>query len=256
MVRGVITLSVQIGIDVVSDILILFIPVYLIWRIQVQRAQKIALTFTLCLTIILIAITLVRASGLRSQGSLDITWEAYWQFLSTEVGLIIASAAAFRTLFVAQAAKQHPSGNRGQWYSYSKKLFQQSLRPWTWRVTKSTGHSSKDSNRHGSDRDDEFKNLPDIPHGTMTGIRTFINGRGRTSTMSILKIMKSRVVEEDEERLPPRADHNPREITVQHDICAHYEEDMSKSQSPGNNRFTQSTKGFEFRHDLVESCTV
>lgn len=186
-------------------------------------AQKIALTFTLCLTIVLIAITLTRASGLRIMGALDITWEVYWQFLSTEVGVIIASFAAFRALFVAQAGNQHPSGSRGQWYSYSKKLLKKSLSPWTWHVVKSFRHSSKDSNRHGSGHGDEFKELPDIPRGTMTGIRTFINGRGRTA-MGISKIMKSRALEEDEEMLPPRTDHNTREITVQHDIFAHYDE--------------------------------
>ncbi|KAH7418055.1 hypothetical protein BKA64DRAFT_716848 [Cadophora sp. MPI-SDFR-AT-0126] len=94
----------QMILDVFSDILILAIPVRLLWQIRVRLSQKIAISSSLCLTIVIIAVTIIRASGIRHGNSIDSVWETYWQVISAEVGLIMTSATAFRTFFVARSA--------------------------------------------------------------------------------------------------------------------------------------------------------
>lgn len=64
--------------------------------------QKLALSTSLCLTIILIALSITRASGLVWKGKMDYVWEFYWIIMSANVGVILASASAFRAFFVAQ----------------------------------------------------------------------------------------------------------------------------------------------------------
>ncbi|PVH84950.1 hypothetical protein DL98DRAFT_608996 [Cadophora sp. DSE1049] len=96
----------QMVLDVISDILILAIPIRLLWQIRVRFSQKIAISSSLCLTIVIIAVTIIRASGIRHGNSIDSVWETYWQVISAEVGLIMTSATAFRTFFVARSAAQ------------------------------------------------------------------------------------------------------------------------------------------------------
>ncbi|KAL2835868.1 hypothetical protein BJY01DRAFT_252307 [Aspergillus pseudoustus] len=90
------------ALDIISDILILAIPVRIIRKIRVRPSQKVALSLSLCLTVIIIALGIVRLAGLIYNGAVDSIWSAYWQFVITEVGVILAAAVAFRSFFVAR----------------------------------------------------------------------------------------------------------------------------------------------------------
>jgi hypothetical protein len=81
----------------------LLIPIRIIWKVRIRRRQKLALSCSLCLTIIMIVVTVMRLVGLRRGRVLDVLWEIYWQFVAAEVGLILTAAAALRTLFVVRA---------------------------------------------------------------------------------------------------------------------------------------------------------
>ncbi len=70
---------------------------------QIRRSQKLALSCSLCLTAVMIAVTAMRLVGLRHGNVIDCLWETYWQFMAAEVGLILTAATALRTLFVARA---------------------------------------------------------------------------------------------------------------------------------------------------------
>lgn len=109
----------------------------LIWKIQVRWTQKLALGLTLCLTIFLITITLVRASGLTYRGYVDNVWEIYLQFISAEVGLILTSLSAFRTLFVAHPVQNQPELANRPSYIYNNHLLCQLTRSLTWGRRKS-----------------------------------------------------------------------------------------------------------------------
>ncbi|KAG4437710.1 hypothetical protein IFR05_006793 [Cadophora sp. M221] len=94
----------QMILDVTSDLMILVIPVHILWRVRIRLMKKVAIGSSLCLTIVMIAVTIVRASGIRQGSVIDSVWETYWQVMSAEVGLIMTSATAFRTLFIARTA--------------------------------------------------------------------------------------------------------------------------------------------------------
>ena len=166
----------------------------------------------------MIAMTLVRASGLIYEGIMDASWETYWNFLATEVGIILTSFTAFRTFFVAQATKKPFGASYNSWYTYSKRILRQAIRPWTWRVRSSNRATSVSSGSSNTERVDEFQELVDIPRPQMTGIRTFIRGSGR-STLGMSQIMASKVYEEDEDARPAASPlRKPERIVVQHEL--------------------------------------
>lgn len=113
---------------------VLYIPVCLIWKIQIKWSQKAALTFSLCPTVIMILVTTTRASGMKLDGHIDQVWMTCWLILSAEVGIILTSIAAFRACFVARNSKIdrrviRSTGERIHWYHDKKHLFEQAFIP-------------------------------------------------------------------------------------------------------------------------------
>ncbi|KAE8349704.1 hypothetical protein BDV28DRAFT_151634 [Aspergillus coremiiformis] len=107
--------------DTVGDVLILAIPFSIIWKIRVRLPHKIILMCSLCLTIVMIALSIIRVSGLVYHGAIDSIWQTYWQFLGSEIGVFLASAVAFRSFFMARNKSSTP-------VKYSiKKALKQSL---------------------------------------------------------------------------------------------------------------------------------
>lgn len=178
-------------------------------------SQKAALAVSLCLTIVIIVVTIVRVSGLHQGNKLDSVWETFWQMMSAEVGLIMTALTAFRVLFVArnnERGQQRPGAGR-QRSSKSKQLLRRLLTPSSWRK----GGSSQTSGGSGGQdcRGNKMeKNFPSIPRGTMTGIRTFIDGQGRTR-MGESQMMQSTVSEETDDISPMSA-----KIQVQHELSS------------------------------------
>ncbi|KAH8424779.1 uncharacterized protein LDX57_002522 [Aspergillus melleus] len=100
--RNIVHSAVNIALDIVGDLLILAIPVYLIWTIRIHRTQKLILSCSLCLTIFIISFSITRAAGLVHNGAVDTTWAMFWHFIIAEVGVLVTSATAFRSFFVAR----------------------------------------------------------------------------------------------------------------------------------------------------------
>ena len=62
--------------------------------------------------------------------------------------------------------------------------------------------------------------LPAIPRGTMTGVRTFINGRGKTVARASQMMQSQMEEEEDAVPLAGVGGKHGRTISVQHDITS------------------------------------
>jgi hypothetical protein len=181
---------------------VLVIPISLIWRIQIKWTQKLALSLSLCLTIVLIAVTLIRASGLAAvvNGSIDAVWESYWQYISAEVGLILSTATAFRAFFVSRNIRVKKDGRfHVSWYTTTMRRLR-SFVPSNWRSTGSGSGPQQWSQSEDSPGPDweSSEALPQIPRPTMTGVRTFIRGQGKTR-LAPSQIMVSQTLEIDEE---------------------------------------------------------
>ncbi|KAJ5946524.1 hypothetical protein N7454_003363 [Penicillium verhagenii] len=108
--------AAQISLDIVGDLLILAIPAGLILKIRVDWTQKLALGSSLCLTFVLVALSITRVAGLKYHKQVDLIWETYWQSMSAELGVFLAAASAFRAFFVSQ--KQ----NKAYVPAYAQKL--------------------------------------------------------------------------------------------------------------------------------------
>ena len=140
----------------------------------------------------MIAITLTRASGLVNDDGVDATWEVFWQYMSAQVGLILSTATAFRTLFIARSRRSPQVTHHAAWYRTLLRRLNQMLSSTRWTHGKNQKSSSRpNTSKDLSERSDEMMALPQIPQPTITGIRTYIRGIGkRTWTPS--QIMASR----------------------------------------------------------------
>ena len=185
---------------------VLYIPVKLIWRIKIQWTQKAVLAFSLCLTVVMILVTITRISGIKIKGHVDHVWETYFLVLAAEIGIILAAVTAFRVFFVSRHKKdnnraKNPPGNISRWNTHTKYLLKRAITPSLWR-TKSRGPPTFDG--YEADKDGHFSlgPMPDIPRAHMTGVRTFIDGRERG--MNASRIMESQMIPEDEDTWPLR----------------------------------------------------
>lgn len=88
------------------------LPVRIIWQITITLRQKIALSFSLCLTVVLVVVTAVRVAGLEVQQTIDPVWSQYWVLVSAMAGLMVNSATALRWLFVARSTPAAKNGHR------------------------------------------------------------------------------------------------------------------------------------------------
>ncbi|KAL5342019.1 hypothetical protein BJX70DRAFT_405376 [Aspergillus crustosus] len=114
--------------DTIGDVLILVIPFSILWKIRIRLSQKIILGCSLCLTIVMIALSIVRVCGLVYGDSVDSIWQTYWQFLGSEIGVFLASAVAFRSFFTArkQSSNDAPYSIKRAWKKSVSKTIRRS----------------------------------------------------------------------------------------------------------------------------------
>jgi hypothetical protein len=148
----------------------------------------------------MIVITIIRVSGILLDDEVDAVWGIYWLILSAEVGITMTAMIAFRAIFVARSEQVVQSaGGRMDWYSRSKRLLRQKISPSSWR-SKSTQQSSGPYEAHRNNRPVPMNAFPTIPRAHMTGVRTFIDGRGKS--MNASHTMQSQVTARDDEMWP------------------------------------------------------
>ncbi|MCJ1470002.1 hypothetical protein MMC07_008647 [Pseudocyphellaria aurata] len=142
--------------DMITDILIIVIPVRLLWNVRIERRQKIILGATLCLSIVMVFTAIVRISALRlGNGLIDLVWGIFWQITENCLAVTMVCLSAFRSIFVGTQAQ----AKQRQWYVF-KKHPQNARKRRNWMDIET----------------DETGALPEIPRPTMTGLKTFIRG--------------------------------------------------------------------------------
>ena len=135
------------------------IPVLVLNKTQMGLSRKLGLGAFLCLSVVMALIAPVRIGGYRIQHQIDVTWQAFWQYVEACVAIIMGSATAFRTLFVGEKSRKAPKKKLS--YSIRQRLMQKSSPKQDWEDT---------NGRH----------LPTVPSATLSGLRTFIHRHGRT----------------------------------------------------------------------------
>jgi len=95
--------------DILTDLLIISIPVALVYPVKLPLQRKLAILGMLCLNSFMIAITLVRVTGasLPTQfETLDAAWVLFWQAMEAVVAVMMVSMLALRSMFGLQNQKK------------------------------------------------------------------------------------------------------------------------------------------------------
>ena len=146
----------------VDNSLVVIIPIWVLWTIQMRTRQKLGLGIFLCSNVLLIIVSCLTVSGLRYHGIVDVPWSVLGLQLQTSGAVLVFSFISFRSLFTTENPK-FKARDIKKWYS-SPIL---SLRK--------TGNDALFSG--------DQRHLPRIPAATLTSLRTFIRGGRRISTI-------------------------------------------------------------------------
>ncbi|TWU71365.1 hypothetical protein ED733_000905 [Metarhizium rileyi] len=102
-----VTLDVNCALDVLSDSLIMLLPVHLLWNVQVRLGKKFALLALFSLSIITMAVAIARAADISDTQKFnempDSTYLWFWSSLQSLLRVVVSCAASFRQLFVASS---------------------------------------------------------------------------------------------------------------------------------------------------------
>ncbi|KAL8826676.1 MAG: hypothetical protein Q9191_003651 [Dirinaria sp. TL-2023a] len=132
----------------------------------------------------MIIVTIIRVSGLHDPkaNAIDVVWEVHWQWVEVCVAITMVSLTAFRSFFIQHSSRNQPSPKK-PWHASIKAAV--------------VGH-------HFSQENLATREWAQIPGGTMTGMRSFINGNGD---------------EGNEDVWPLREQSDGQDIRVHHNGC-------------------------------------
>ena len=146
--------------------------------------QKLALAVSLCLSAAMIIFTIIRASGLivKSGKSVAVVWGVYRLYVEASVAVIMASLTAFRSFFVVRSTHvQQPQKETSE--STRLALLRRTFNLLTLR--KASGEQQGFEFLNEELHDLRKEPLPKIPRPVMTGMHTFIQGRGASNPLSM-----------------------------------------------------------------------
>ncbi|KAI3335616.1 hypothetical protein F4824DRAFT_464215 [Ustulina deusta] len=148
------------ALDVLTDILIVSIPIILLRRAKIRASQKIGLGVFLCLSIIMVSLAIVRVSRIHGIVGIDVIWEFFWQYMETSVAVIMGSLTVVRSLLY------QTNGDDNQ------------------RTAADDYYRLRLLRRHKIQLELESQDsLPEIPGAVMTGLRTFIRRHNHNSNL-------------------------------------------------------------------------
>ncbi|PYI05541.1 hypothetical protein BO78DRAFT_398059 [Aspergillus sclerotiicarbonarius CBS 121057] len=96
--------------DVITDLLILSIPVLILWNTRITFQKKLILLSVFSVTVVVMIVAIIRVVINTSLDvSVDISWLYFWSFVEMGTAIIISCIASFRQLFVT-SQNQHLYG--------------------------------------------------------------------------------------------------------------------------------------------------
>ncbi|KAK4183912.1 hypothetical protein QBC35DRAFT_541740 [Podospora australis] len=165
------------GLDALTDIMIVSIPIIILRRSTMKLVQKCALGSFLCLSLVMVCIAVIRASKINGASGVDVPWEFFWQYMEACVAVLMGSLTVFRSVLVAQRNKSSAGDGERKAGGVRRPIMSYLYR----RRQRSSGQ------RVSGDEDLESQRgygLPQIPGGTVTGLRTYIRRHNRDSALA------------------------------------------------------------------------
>ncbi|KAK4209357.1 hypothetical protein QBC37DRAFT_378106 [Rhypophila decipiens] len=175
-----ISLTAIVGaLDIITDLGIISIPIILLRRSKLRLSQKLVLGVFLCGSLLMAAFSLIRVVKIQDVHGVgvDLPWEFFWQTMEANVAVLMGSLTVFRTLLNSESIKHAETRRRATAAGpRSQNQVPRTLKSFgMWRLLNIKGGSRlvrSDLESHAQDG----AALPEIPKGTMTGIRSFIWG--------------------------------------------------------------------------------
>lgn len=93
-----ISISYSTAVDILTDIMIMLLPLRLIPTLQVNRRQKIGLAGVFCVGIMVIAAAIARLTQIIGQARTDPVGLAVWGIVESSVSVIVGSLPALKSL--------------------------------------------------------------------------------------------------------------------------------------------------------------
>ena len=140
--------------------IVISIPIIVLRKSSLDLHRKLSIAAVLCLSLLMIAIGLVRAISAALVGTADQTWDTFWVQIEASVSVIAVCPMVYRSLFVINHARdKNPD-----------------------RINDNHGRGSVFERVWGRKK----PSLQSIGVGaTLTGMRTVIHGAGRTRLESL-----------------------------------------------------------------------
>ncbi|KAL1631267.1 hypothetical protein SLS54_000026 [Diplodia seriata] len=115
--------AVLTALDVLTDIMVVSIPIAILHRVKTGTRQKAGLGALLSLSLVMVVVAFVRMAGIiqPSQKNLDVTWEMFWQHVEGCVAVAMGSLTAFRSL-LNRAGRSGYDGGEAERRSWAKIL--------------------------------------------------------------------------------------------------------------------------------------
>ncbi|KAK8093352.1 hypothetical protein PG997_000037 [Apiospora hydei] len=107
-----ITFYVNMGLDVLTDLLILTIPFRMLWEVRIPRHKKALLLGVFSLTILIMVVAIIRVTVVKRFGLhlgeqiASIEWLNLWSFVEVGAAIAVACTGSFRQLFVYAKKQQ------------------------------------------------------------------------------------------------------------------------------------------------------
>ena len=167
--------AVTISLDIITDLLILVVPLYLLHKVRIRLAQKVGVGSFLCLSSFMVIIAVIRISRVH-ETDFEV-WASFWQQFEGCIAVLMISLTAFRTLFITKQSSASDAKKPKASDTYRRRL---------WFSKRSDGSEG------------QRPQVPvSIPGGVLTGMRAFIRGgdssRETSSMDSVLRSKKETV---------------------------------------------------------------
>ncbi|KAL8837434.1 MAG: hypothetical protein Q9170_002518 [Blastenia crenularia] len=113
------TLKLNCAVDVMTDYMIMAIPISMLWRVQMSLRKKIALVGIFSLAVITTVFAIVRVTSISALTKQpDTSWSYMWSSIEQCVAIVVACLASFRSLFTDPKTRlpqpaQRPSDDSG-----------------------------------------------------------------------------------------------------------------------------------------------
>ncbi|KAH7323165.1 hypothetical protein B0I35DRAFT_427220 [Stachybotrys elegans] len=101
------TLAANCALDVVSDFMIMLIPIVLLWKVRIQWRRKLIFMGIFSLSIVIMGVAIARAADIearqKSNGLPDSTYLWFWSACQSFLCIVVACSSAFPQLFTASS---------------------------------------------------------------------------------------------------------------------------------------------------------